>query len=521
MTAARRHGVRAVCAVFACSALAPSGLAAQCPDGSPPPCNRPAATASTANANSVAVLLFNNVARDSAYAYLGDGLASEIATSLASVPRLSVSSPGLVRRVQRDAEGDPRVIGRRLGVRYVVEGDYQRGGDRIRVSVRLVTVASGVQRWGTTYTRPSNDLLAVQEDVAREVATSLAGELLPQERAALTVHGTRNPQAWDHFLRGNFALARRTREGITRAMEEYGEAVRLDPAFAGAEARIALCHALIVDWGWRVGVPREELLRRGFAAAERALARDSGSADAWMARGYLRSEQVPSPDYAEVFADFDRAVRLEPGNAEALHQFASKHLEVGDWQGAFDLETRAIAADPDRPVSVWQNAWTLQQLGRDDEARVLYDSALALNPAFPPAAFQLAQFWLVHGDTAKMCRYAMRTNAEAPEWSLPAIAICHAVRGDTAGARATLAPLLAAADSLAEVPTFTATNIAYALLHTGRRAEALAMIERGGPRNALYWSQLVATALAPLRSEPRFAAFVRFIRPRSAQCCSF
>ena len=191
---------------------------AQCPDGSPPPCARVPATTPTPGANSVGVMLFNNLTRDTAYAYLADGLATEIATSLARVPRLEVRSPGAVRSAQRGVEPDPRMVGRRLNVRYVVEGDFQRGGDRIRISVRLVAVPSGTQRWSEAYTRPAADLLAVQEEIARAVATAIAGELLPQERTVLASRPTRSAEAYDRFLRANFQLARRM-EGIARKLQ--------------------------------------------------------------------------------------------------------------------------------------------------------------------------------------------------------------------------------------------------------------------------------------------------------------
>ena len=132
----------------------PVSVFSQCPDGTPPPCARAQAIAAAPTANSVGVMLFNNQTHDTAYAYLSDGLATEIATSLARVPRLEVRSPGAVRSAQRGADADPRIIGRRLNVRYVVEGDFQRGGDRIRISVRLVGVPNGTQRWSEAYTRP-------------------------------------------------------------------------------------------------------------------------------------------------------------------------------------------------------------------------------------------------------------------------------------------------------------------------------------------------------------------------------
>src|SRR6185436_17044222 len=160
--------------------LSLSSSVVQCPDGTPPPCN-----AVPPGPNSVGVMQFNNVTRDSTFAYLSDGLATDIATSLARVPPLEVRSPGAVRAAQRGVEASPSVVGRRLNVRYVVEGDFQRGGDRVRVSVRLVAVPSGTQRWSDSYTRPVTDLLAVQEEIARAVATAIAGELLPQDRTRL------------------------------------------------------------------------------------------------------------------------------------------------------------------------------------------------------------------------------------------------------------------------------------------------------------------------------------------------
>lgn len=268
-------------------------------------------------------MLFDNISRDTAYAYLSDGLASEIATTLARVPRLEVRSPGAVRSAQRGVEPDPRIVGRRLNVRYIVEGDFQRGGDRIRISVRLVALPSGTQRWSEGYTRPATDLLAVQEEIASAVATAIAGQLLPQEQTVLAQRPTANPLAYDHFLRANFQLAQRSPGGAVRAIEEYRAAIGLDPSFAQAEARIAFAYAVYASWGWDYpGVPFDSLLASGFRAADRALILDSTLADGWMGRGvlnYLRSPRTLDGAAAAL----ERAPRLDPRNAEAWHNMHS------------------------------------------------------------------------------------------------------------------------------------------------------------------------------------------------------
>ncbi|MEK6609320.1 MAG: hypothetical protein AABZ35_00190, partial [Gemmatimonadota bacterium] len=438
----RRHrgaAMRAlVVSVLLCLFATVPGVA-QCPDGTPPPCARVTAAAPSPGANSVGVMLFNNLTRDTAYAYLSDGLASEIATSLARVPRLEVRSPGAVRSAQRGVEPDPRVIGRRLNVRYVVEGDFQRGGDRIRVSVRLVAVPSGTQRWSEAYTRPLTDLLAVQEEIASAVATAIAGQLLPQERTVLAARPTRNPEAYDRFLRGNFQLARRTPSGVARAIDEYGAAVRLDPSFAQADARVALGYALYLDWGWDFpGVPRDSQLARGSRAAERALALDPSSADGWMARGYLLSFRYPRT-YDGVLEALERATRLDSGNAEAWHQYSSLLSTVGRFDRSVETARRALALEPSRSVTLLQLGGVYEALRRDAEALQAYDSAVAVDPEFYAAYAFRTWVRLRNGDPTGAradAEAAMRTSPPGEEYyGLAARAAVAARTGDTATAR--------------------------------------------------------------------------------------
>jgi TolB-like protein/Flp pilus assembly protein TadD len=494
-------------------------LEGQCPDGSPPPCAR-AAAAPTPGANSVGVMLFDNISRDTAYAYLSDGLASEIATSLARVPRLEVRSPGAVRGAQRGIASDPRVVGRRLNVRYVVEGDFQRGGDRIRISVRLVVLPSGTQRWSEGYTRPVTDLLAVQEEIASAVATAIAGQLLPQERTVLALRPTRNPEAYDHFLRGNFLLAQRSPGGAARAIEEYGAAVRLDSAFAQAEARIAFAYAVYASWGWDYpSVPLDSLLARGFHAADQALALDSTLADGWMARGVLLYVRNPRT-LDGAMASLQRAPQSDPRNAEAWHQYAFMLSMVGRYEESIVAFRRALALEPRRAISWAEMADAYDKLHRDGEALTAYDSSVAVDAEFYSGYSMRTWVHLRLGDHAAARADAVAARRLSPVgeeyYGLAPQAAVAAADGDTVLARQLMDQALApfATRPMGPVP---ALILVAGLVSAGQQDLALHWIERIEPRGALLWWALQFRQFDPLRGEPRFQRVNDESRPPGAR----
>jgi adenylate cyclase len=500
---------------FLLAVCATGNLRSQCPDGTPPPCGHPAVGAPPGN--SVAVLLFANVTGDSSDAYLSDGLASEIATSLARVPRLAVTSPGVVRSAQRGGDADPRRLGRRLGVRYVVEGDYQRGGGRIRISVNLVAVAAGTQQWAESYTRPAADLLAVQEDIAGAVATAIAGRLLPAERTVLTSRPTSKPEAYDHVLRGDHELARRTPEGVARAIDEYAAAVRLDSTFARADARIALGYALYLDWGWDYQeLGADSLVARGTRAVDRALALDSTSADAWMVRGYLLAFVHPRT-LEGVLPALERATRLDPRNAEAWHQYSSWLFNV-DPARALAPASRALQLEPGRAITHFLVGNTYEVLRRDRDAALSYDSAIAANPEFYAAYASRAYLRLRLGDTVGAradAEAALRTGPPSEQYyGLGAAAAVAAAGGDSAAARDLTARAAAVAGG--RRGPFVAGTLAEAFVAAGQRERALRVLEEATPRGAALWNFMLWPELAPLRADPRFQRLLAESRPPGA-----
>src|SRR5204862_3995213 len=220
---------------------------------------------------SVAVLYFETA--DTASAYLADGLTEAIIPSLGRVERLSVKSRNAVRRF-RGATDDPATLGRALGVAYLVSGSVGRPGrgQSPAVTVELLRASDGIHVWGGQYESRDTALQAIPEAVARAVATVITGALRPVERSALASRPPRDPGAYDRFLRANYELAKRTPRAVRRAVEQYESALRLDPGFTPALARVAVGYGLFLDWGWEYsGLSSEAVLSRGFAAAARAL----------------------------------------------------------------------------------------------------------------------------------------------------------------------------------------------------------------------------------------------------------
>ena len=492
--------------LIALASAAPAApLAAQCADGSPPPCARPATRSGPPAANSVAILFFD--ARDTADAYLAEGLTEDLTSLLGSVARVQVKSPGVVRRAQRASPGDAPAIARALGVRYLVDGNVRRVGTRIRVSTRLVNGATAVAAWGDVFDRTPEELLALPSVIAREVALRVGGPAPSSEGGALGTLRTRSPAAYDHYLRGNFLLAVRSADGTARALAEYREAERLDSGFAAAIGRAAYAHAIARGNYYRLpDAPIESLAVRGLVVADRALRRDSTSSDAWMARGYLVAFAYPLTMEGSVAA-FQRSIALDPKNAEAHHQYGA----VLSWLGRDDeanLELHlALALDPDRAITFDDlAAWTHV---RDTALAVaLADSAVALEPgsAFSRRWRALARLW--GGDVRGAREDAELATRLQPGdivmESVLAIVLAHA--GDGSRARALIAHWPGRTDHWLSMA---------ALVAVGDTADALDRLERA-PHVPYLWAALRRPEFDALHGNPRYERVLAALRPAGA-----
>ena len=491
---------------------------AQCPDGSPPPC-RAARTDPGRQpgvpTNSVAVLYFDNLSRDTTDAYLAEGLTEELIAQLGRVERLVVKSRNAVRRY-RAAELDPEQLGRALGVAHLVSGSVRRSGTRLRVTVELVRATTGVRLWGEQYDRAQADLLDLQEGIARAVAGVIAGRLLPAERATLAARPTRSPEAYDYFVKGNYYLAQRTARSTKQAVDQYRAALRLDPGFTRALARIAYAHAQTLYWGsFPEDVPADSVLARGLAAADGALRQDSTSSDAWMARAFLLSYRYPR---APVMAReaIERAVALDPRNAEAHHQYGTFLTNHGEYAAAVGQYQQALTIDPQRGTTLTGLGMVSLRRREYTAARAWLDSSLAVDPGFYPGYVRRAEARLLLGDTAAArsdAETATRLSAGDPLLGEAVLALVEARAGDTLSARARVGRLLREV-ALLEQRVRGGAVLAMALIALGDHQAALDLLERLRPRGTWLWDQLQYPEFDAVRAHPRFLRLVEESRPR-------
>lgn len=484
------------------SVLLATHLAAQCPDGSAPPCSPTVARTAPPPGNSVAVLYFE--ARDTADAYLADGLTEDLTSLLSGVPTVAVKSPGVVRRAQHAAPGNSLAIARALGVRYLVDGSVRRVGTRVRVSIQLLNGATAIGAWGDVFDRTPDELLALPSMIAREVATRVGGPAPASAAAELGTLRTRSPAAYDHFLRGNFLLARRSPEFTAQAIGEYREAERLDSTFTAAIGRAAYAYAIARTNYYRLpDTPLESLVVRGLSLVDRALHQDPASSDVWMARGFLLAFAQPRTLDSSLDA-FQRAITLDPKNAEAHHQYGQVLAWLGRLGDADREYHQALALDPSRMMSYNDLAYSVHY--RDTALAVaLADSAVALDPL---SRRTRAGARLVAGDVAGALADAELANRLRPRdivmENLLAMVLARA--GNIDSARILIAHWPGRTDNYMAMA---------ALVAVGDTAAALDRFERAQP-DPSYWAYLHRPEFDALHGNPRYERLLAALRPTGA-----
>jgi serine/threonine-protein kinase len=466
----------------------------------------------------VAILSFANLSSDTSSVYLARGVSEEIASRLADFPQLRVASRSSVERLERAGDDDLLSEAHSLGFGHLVEGSVRRAGERIRVSVRLVTSADGLRRWERSYDRALTDLLQLQDEIALDVARAVAGHLVASSPAP---HGgpAPRPAAHDRLLQGNYYLSQRTPRGLARGIEAYTEATRLDSTFALAFAKLAQAYNLLLDWGWTYGgLPPDSLLARGWNVAERALMLDSALADAWMARGSLLRFSHPGT-FDGVREAIQRAVDLDSANAEAYHEYGMILRELDQDSAAAVRFRRAVALDPDRPMSLVHLGWIDMNAGRYADARRWLDSAASVNPGFYQAYAERALIRLVTGDTAGArldAATAGRLRPVSDHLSAEdVLAALDLAAGDTAGVRARLTALRRTAPRPENHGVHQAVAWAALLVTAGKQDEAIAFLSKARVAAPHLRMHLEEPRFERLRADPRFRELMDKLRVRA------
>lgn len=325
---------------------------------------------------SVAVLPFANTSGDAENAYFSDGLSEQIITALSHIDGLRVAARTSSFAL-RDGQLDVRVIGDTLGVEAVLEGSVRRQGSRIKVTAQLIDAASGYHIWSGEYDRQVADVIAVQDEIARAIASALELRLPPR---GATTRAQRTPDlaAYDLYLRARHLRDDLSADAMRSAMELLDRAIELEPGFALAWAEKANVLGPGINFGH---VPQEQGVAEMRAAVARALELDPELGEAHVALGVLRL--FYEWDWAGGERALRRAVELNPNDPHAWHHLGNQLNVAGRIDEAVDARLRGIALDPLNSRARAILALELMKAGRHDEALAELERARQLDPMNP------------------------------------------------------------------------------------------------------------------------------------------
>jgi TolB-like protein/class 3 adenylate cyclase len=322
------------------------------------------ATPAYASKPSIAVLPFNNLGGDDATTRLADGITEDIITDLARFPEFEVVSRNSTG-VYKDKTVDVRQVGKDLGVGYVLEGSFQRQGERLRATAQLIDATTGTHIWSERWDRPVEEVFALQTELAEQVANRLgsgAGLIQEAGRKAAKRKRPESLGAYELYLLGTERLEQSTKDSVDEAVRLLRQAVTLDPTLARAWVELCWAYGGMVGFGADAATAQ----RAARDAAERAVALDPSDAEAHAAVGDAFGQ---AGDFTRAEAEYEESLRLNPGSAEMLTFYAGWASSFGKPERGAEAADRAIRLNPHHlPWHAKQFSYAYFNAGRNEDA---------------------------------------------------------------------------------------------------------------------------------------------------------
>ncbi len=460
------------------------------------------APASPAAPVSVAVLPFRNLGPDSADQYLSDGLTEDLINTLGQAPELRV-----VARTSafafKDKDQDVREVGARLNVGAVVEGSFRKLGDTLRVTAQLVDIADGYQRWSGRYDRPSAELLAIENELAR----ALLRELSPRSAGGLDTSRaagpTDDPDAYKVYLKGRYHLGKMTEGDYREALKLFDRAIGLDPTFALAYSGLSAAYNAL----YGTFLPAAEGMPKAKAAALKALQLDPDLAEGHANLGGV--QMMYEWDWQGAERSFRRAVELKPHDAGIRFGYGYLLVVLGRFAEAAVQLNQARQLDPLSLHIEVTSVWPLFYGREYGEVIAALRKTVAGDSSFLGARFRLAEAYALNrefGQAEAQWRSVRAIMGDHPD-VLGRIGYLYAVSGQRPKA-------YAIADTLRSRYTKGRSDEPYdiALVYTGlgEKEKALDWLETAYEERSSWMTfAKVSAELDPLRGEPRFRALLR------------
>jgi TolB-like protein/Tfp pilus assembly protein PilF len=451
--------------------------------------------------HSIAVLPFVNMSGDKDQEYFSEGLTEELLNSLSRINELQVAARTSSFSFQGE-HPDIVTVAHKLNVGAVLEGSVRRSANTVRITAQLVNGVTGFHIWSQTYDRDLGDVLRLQTEIATAVASALRVTLLGDEAAKIEVGGTRNPAAFDAYLRATKAYFDvQTVKDQEAVIAGYTETIRLDPDYALAYAGRSF---VLTGFAWNHDAPRTAIrvssLDQAQADARKAIALAPGLAEGHLA---LASYFAGSLDFTRAIEEFERALAFAPGNARVLRDYGAFAVAMGRTDFGLTSLRRAVVLDPLNVNSYALLGEALLNLRRYEESLVVFKDAKPFDSSFEGV---IGVGYYLLGDF-QAARAHCEANGEKDEEAQFCLAVTYDRLGRHSDAEAMLERIRARAGDSG------AAHYSGIYAQWGNTTKALKWLDTAMRLHdpALQWLKLDPFS-DPLRKEPRFQAIERALK---------
>ena len=452
---------------------------------------------------SLAVLPLENLSGDPLQEYLADGMTEELIGRLANIRGLRVISRTSAMHFKNTTLSVPE-IAKTLGVDAIVEGSIIREGGEVRVHAELIRGATDEHIWTGEYQREYRSLLALQDEVTRNITERIEISLTPQERLTLAYTHPIDPEAHEDYLKGRYHFNQRTQDALNTSTRFFQQAVMRDPGYALAYSGLADAYAML---GFRGGFPSKDALSRAKAAALKAIELDDNLAEPHASLAFIA--ETYEWNWAMAEREYKRAVQLNPGDARTHNWYAGYLMYTGRLEEGISEARRARELDP---LSLPVNnalAGRLLAAGRYDLALEQVQKTLQLDPHFAPARQTQGWAYLHNGKREEAIQEFQRalqlSGTEDTDLMLD-LGFAYAI----AGKRRETGRILDKLKSLRERGVVPSGSIAILYGALGDSNEAFAWLEKAYEERDPQLTYLKAgRRFEPLRQDPRFRELVR------------
>jgi TolB-like protein/Tfp pilus assembly protein PilF len=445
---------------------------------------------------SIAVMPFINEGGNAEVEYLSDGMTETLINSLSQIPKLNVKARSSVFRYKgRDV--DPKILGHELGVQAILTGRVTERGDQLTLSLELIDAVTENTIWGNKYERRKSDLVALQNEAARDVSAKLKFQLSGTEAAKLEKNYTSNSDAYQLYLKGKFSWNKRTADDLKRSVQFFQQAIEKDPNYALAYSGLADTYVLFSSYDV---ASADDSMPLAKAASLRALSIEDSLAEAHTALGFYYSNFEWDRGQSET--EYRKAIQLKPDYATGHHWYGADIVNLKRFDESLAELRRAQEIDPLSPIIGTNLADVLVYSGRVDDGIAQYKRVIALDPQFASAHVSLGTAYGVKKMYPEAIAEARKAIEIRNAWSdMGHLGLLLARSGDAAGAKKLLETLKQEA-ARNYVP---GDSIALIYLGLGEKTEALNWLEKHMLTHAETASAYgVNPELEELRSEPRF-----------------